>query len=57
MAVKLHNLILLPSIDDESELDARIRRIYDEIISEELKKEFKEAISNEGNEENHVQDR
>lgn len=55
--LKVHNLILLPSIDDESVLDARIRRIYDEIISEELKKEFKEAISNEGNEENRIQDR
>ena len=57
MAVKLHNLILLPSIDDDSVLNAEIRKIYDEIISEELKKEFKEAISNEGNEENRVQDR
>ena len=55
--LKVHNLILLPSIDDDLKLNAEISKIYDEIISEELKKEFKEAISNEGNEENRVQDR
>ena len=47
MAVKLHNLILLPSIDDDSVLNAEIRKIYDEIVSEELKNEFKEAMDEE----------
>ena len=57
MAVKVHNLILLSGIDDDLKLNAEISKIYDEIISEELKKEFKEALSNEGNEENCIQDR
>ncbi len=58
MAVKVHSMILCSGTCEGcvNHIDGPVCcRIYEEIISDELRKEFEEALSNEGNEENRVQ--